>query len=555
MNFPRRLLIYIVLIVTLNIFSFGMVGLISWIFDLSGLIGNANPQNIAPFLAAIIVCFPIWLFTWRYSTKIVVNSPEEGKSTIRNLYLNWVLIIATVYLSIFLFNIIDSLVNTDFSISGTTISFFLVWAPIFYIHYKFAQGNWLESNSRKRIHELYLNIVFLVSGILIFIALRNLIFSSIDYLLMLSASNDVLVGKLDFDFNPGDFSILITGLALWLYSWNFRIKKVNYDFKIIDVGIITISQSLIFLVSIFIILAQAVLLIFGIGNNSSGSLYTTLAFFPEVFSFTVASFLIWLYFAPAFLNNGMKKLYEIDSHALKWVYRYSIKALAIIFIIASSFSTLVFLIGIPLNFLNTTLLPDDNGFESTLLSSALSALIIGYSLLRYVNYRISNDDQDQSKSKVDKSYIYFVAILFAFLLIGSLITMLTILIRDILGLSIGWATLELIRWPFSIAFNSLIILAFYRNTIKEKFKTGSLVDAPKKSLTIFSGSKIEVLKDDFNRLYRVKNWTSVKELGKFKTSKRGLDELAKTVKKISNDNNLFIIEGSNGDISLYDYNN
>ena len=99
---------------------------------------------------------------------------------------------------------------------------------------------------------------------------------------MLSASNDVLVGKLDFDFNPGDFSILITGLALWLYSWNFRIKKVNYDFKIIDVGIITISQSLIFLVSIFIILAQAVLLIFGIGNNSSGSLYTTLAFFPEV---------------------------------------------------------------------------------------------------------------------------------------------------------------------------------------------------------------------------------------------------------------------------------
>ncbi len=555
MNFPKRLLIYIVLIVTLNIFSVGIVSLMSWVFDLAGLIGNANPQNIAPFLATIIVCFPIWLFTWGYATKIVINSPEEGKSIIRNLYLNCVLTIATVYLSIFLFNIVDSLVKTDFSISGTTISFFLVWAPIFYIHYKHAQQNWLEINSRKRIHELYLNVVFLVSVILIFIALRNLIFSSIDYLLMLSASNDVLVGKLDFDFNPGDFSILITGLVLWLYSWNLRIKKINYDFKIIDVGIITISQSLIFLVSIFIILAQALLLIFGISNNNNESLYTTLAFFPEVFSFTIASFLIWLYFAPAFLNNGMKKLYEIDSHALKWVYRYSVKAIAIIFIIASSFSTLVFLIGIPLNFLNTTLLPNDNGFESALLSYALSALIIGYSLLRYVNHRISKDDQDQSKSKVDKSYIYFVAILFAFLLIGSLITMLTILIRDILGLSIGWATLELIRWPFSIAFNSLIILAFYRNSIREKFKAGSLVDTPKKSLTIFSGSKIEVLEDDFNRLYKVKNWTSVKELGKFKTSKKGLDELSKAVEKISSDNNLFIIEGANGDISLYDYNN
>ena len=154
MNFPKRLLIYIVLIVTLNIFSVGIVSLISWIFDLVGLIGDADAQNIAPFLAAIIVCFPIWLFTWRYATKTVVNNPEESRSTIRNLYLNCVLAIATVYLSIFLFNIFDSLISLDFSLTGTTISFFLVWLPIFYVHYRYAQENWLEISSRKRIHEL-----------------------------------------------------------------------------------------------------------------------------------------------------------------------------------------------------------------------------------------------------------------------------------------------------------------------------------------------------------------------------------------------------------------
>ena len=53
----------------------------------------------------------------------------------------------------------------------------------------------------------------------------------------------------------------------------------------------------------------------------------------------------------------------------------------------------------------------------------------------------------------------------------------------------------------------------------------------------------------------IRDRISVKELGKYKTSKKGLGDLAKAVEKISNDNNLFIIEGANGDISLYDYNN
>ena len=553
MNFPKRLLIYIVLIVTLNIFSVGIVSLISWIFDLVGLIGDADAQNIAPFLAAIIVCFPIWLFTWRYATKTVVNNPEESRSTIRNLYLNCVLAIATVYLSIFLFNIFDSLISLDFSLTGTTISFFLVWLPIFYVHYRYAQENWLEISSRKRIHEFYLNIVFLVSGILIFIALRNLIFVSLDYLLMLFSSGDVLIGKLEFEFESGDLSILITGIALWAYSWNSRIKKVNYSFKTIDVAVVTISQTLIFLVSIFAILTQAIDLILGIGGDSKESIYTTLEFLPEVFSFTLASALIWIYFAPAFLNNGIKKFYEINSDILKWVYRYSVKAIAITFIISSSFSALVFLIGLPLRAFNTTLLSNENTWETTLLSSSLSALFIGYSLLRYVNYRTSKDSEDQARSKVDRSYIYFVAILFAFLLIGSLIAMLTILIRDILGFSIGWSTLELIRWPFSIAFNSLLILAFYRGSIIDRFKTGSTI--PRKNLTIFSGEKIEIFREDFDQLFKVKKWTSVRNLGKFKPTKKGLTELSGKIDEIKDDGNLFIIESDKGEVSLYDYNN
>ena len=85
MNFSRRLLIYVILFVTLNVYAFGFSNLISWIIDLTGIIGNVETQNIAPFLAAIIVCLPIWIFLWKFSHRTVQNAIEEESSTVRNL--------------------------------------------------------------------------------------------------------------------------------------------------------------------------------------------------------------------------------------------------------------------------------------------------------------------------------------------------------------------------------------------------------------------------------------------------------------------------------------
>ena len=93
MSIPRRLLIYIVLFVTLNVYAVGFSSIIGWVLDLIGIIGDAQTQNIAPFLSAIIVCLPIWLFVWRYVNKGLEESSYEESSTIRNLYLNLVLYI------------------------------------------------------------------------------------------------------------------------------------------------------------------------------------------------------------------------------------------------------------------------------------------------------------------------------------------------------------------------------------------------------------------------------------------------------------------------------
>ena len=231
MSIPRRLLIYIVLFVTLNVYAVGFSSLIGWVLDLIGIIGDAQTQNIAPFLSAIIVCLPIWLFVWRYVNRGLEESSYEESSTIRNLYLNLVLGISTIYLSISIFGFIESIIKLESPLSA--LPNMIVWAPLFYVHLNYAQKDWFEDR-RKRIHEFYLNITFIISLIIIFISLRGLALDGLDYLILLVSSNDVLVeNSTNLDIEGGQISALITAAGLWFYSWNLRIKKLDliYDSK------------------------------------------------------------------------------------------------------------------------------------------------------------------------------------------------------------------------------------------------------------------------------------------------------------------------------------
>ena len=109
MNTPKRLLIYVVSFITLNVFAFGFSSLVGWMLDLIGIIGDSQPQNIAPFIAAIIVCFPIWIYFWRLSNRNIQDFPEEEFSSLRNLYLNFVNGLSVIIISISIFGFFNSM--------------------------------------------------------------------------------------------------------------------------------------------------------------------------------------------------------------------------------------------------------------------------------------------------------------------------------------------------------------------------------------------------------------------------------------------------------------
>ena len=547
MSIPRRLLIYIVLFVTLNVYAVGFSSLIGWVLDLIGIIGDAQTQNIAPFLSAIIVCLPIWLFVWRYVNRGLGESSYEESSTIRNLYLNLVLGISTIYLSISIFGFIESIIKLESPLSA--LPNMIVWAPLFYVHLNYAQKDWFEDR-RKRIHEFYLNITFIISLIIIFISLRSLVLDGLDYLLLLVSSNDVLVeNSTNLDIEGGQISALITAAGLWFYSWNLRIKKIDLNFRTVDLSVITVSQAFIFLLSIFFILAQGIILLFDIGSNQSQGLYKTLEFLPQILSFSIVSIIIWIYYSSGFLDTGVRKFYKVDPSLIKWTYRYSVRAISLIFLISSSVSLLVFLIGIPITLSDEILITAEKKWEFDLISASISSFLIGVMTLRYISKKIESDTEVSRKKDIEKSYIYIVAVFFLFFLIGALIAILTIIIRDLIGWSWSLSTIELLRWPFSFALNSIIILWFFRKDIISRFRAGADKKIEKKSVDILSSESLLRHKAELNELFNVKSFQVANKIGKLKFNKEGINKIDSYLKKHEAKKYYIVEDGQ--DIILY----
>ena len=469
MNTPKRLLIYVVSFITLNVFAFGLSSLVGWMLDLIGIIGDSQPQNIAPFIAAIIVCFPIWLYFWKLSKRNVQDFPEEEFSSLRNLYLNFVNGLSVIIISISIFGFFNSILN--FEVPFNYLPNLIVWIPILLIHLKPSQNKWDKGN--KRIHEFFLNVVFITSIIIIFISSRGLIFNILDNLLILISINDLIVGDAqEFEIGVSVLSAFATGFILLIYSWSLRIKKIDKNFRTIDLSVITISQAFIFLLSIFALLTQSILLIFENDSNSSESIYLKLGYIPESLSFTIVSLIIWLYFSSGFLPTKIKSFYAIRSKLIKWIYRYALRAISLVFLFSSSVSLLIFILGIPIVISEDVLISPERSWGLQFLSSSISALIIGLLTFKYINIKITKD-LDENKHIVQKSYIYLIAIIFAFLLIGSLIAILTIIIRDLIGWNFNLTTLELIRFPLSFAINSLIILFINKDDITSRLNSKS----------------------------------------------------------------------------------
>ena len=139
----------------------------------------------------------------------------------------------------------------------------------------------------------------------------------------------------------------------------------------------------------------------------SESIYIKLEYIPESLSFTIVSLIIWLYYSSGFLPTKIKSFYEIRSKLIKWIYRYALRAISLVFLFSSSVSLLIFILGIPIAFSEDVLISPERRWGLQFLSSSISALIIGLLTFKYINIKIKKD-LDENKYIVQRSYIYLL---------------------------------------------------------------------------------------------------------------------------------------------------
>ena len=254
------------------------------------------------------------------------------------------------------------------------------------------------------------------------------------------------------------------------------------------------------------------------GGDTKESIYKKIEFLPQLIGSSLVSIIIWAYYSSGFLKTRIRKLYDIKSNSIKWVYRYSFKAISVIFLFLSSVTFLIFILGVPVTLSEENLIPSQKDWEFQYLSASISSLIIGILSFIYINLKISND-RDEYEHGVQRSYVYIVGIIFSFMLIGSLITILTILIRDFISWSFGVSSFEAIRLPLSFVLNSGLILVIYRNDIKNRLKNNEDLVINKNKLKVYSLDNLEKHKSLLSEKFEIESWGKYKEFSKFKLRK------------------------------------
>ena len=219
-----------------------------------------------------------------------------------------------------------------------------------------------------------------------------------------------------------------------------------------------------------------------------------------------------------------------------------------IFLFLSSVTFLTFILGIPVTLSEEILISSQRDWDFEYLSASISSLIIGILSFKYINLKISND-KDEHEHKVQRSYIYIVGIIFSFMLIGSLITILTIFIRDFISWSFGVSTLEIMRLPLSFVFNSGLILILYRNDIKKRLRNNEDFSINKKKIKVYSLNNLEEYKSSLSKEFEIKSWSEYKNFTNYKLNEKGLEDLIKKINSLgSND---YVVFESDREINLY----
>ena len=235
MSTVKRVYFYTVSIITLGIFAAGGRTLISLGFDIikgSTLARIETPgfsrEQLSLGLTMLIIGGVLWFLFWRAAQKQVAGNPTEIGSTIRKLFLNFILVVAalvSLYAAVeFLVWLMAGVPREQFSSGG--LATLIVAGAIWYYHWRVEEREGQPSPAAKTLRRWYVYLLSAWGLVSLSVGLVQLL--TITILNLPFWGETIASGGFWSSSLRSNLGWILFGGATWVFYW-FHMAKEDYD--------------------------------------------------------------------------------------------------------------------------------------------------------------------------------------------------------------------------------------------------------------------------------------------------------------------------------------
>ena len=429
----RRIYIYAVALVSLEVVVWGLIGLARSAFAGDEIGGDV--ARLAGALALLFVGIPVFLLHWWLAQKNARDDDDERSSHIRALFLYGALlftlmpitqnILAVVNRILFSFVEIANdraMFGSDQTLSDNLIAIVMNGLIAIYV-FSVLRKDWATppiGNPLAEIRRLYRYLWVLYSLIMMTLGVQQTLLYIFDYIGdALNASQAILANGL---------TLVLVGTPLWVFSWRIVQQALDNPHEQRSLLRVIILSTVIFVAQVATLAAAGMILFEVIEVVINGGFNFTLFIddLRDPISVVLPFGMVWGYYS-AILRGSLETELQIGVRRL---YTYTLSLIALIVTFVGLYNLLAYLIAVVL----------DETYYLHALSEALALLIVGTPVWllnwRRVNKPAvldSDEGSDARRSIVRKIYLYLVLFISVIGVMVSAGTLIYQLLRVILG--------------------------------------------------------------------------------------------------------------------------
>lgn len=428
----RRLYLYAVSLVSLEVVVWGAIGLARSIFS-GGEVGS-GASRLASSLSLVLVGLPVFALHWWQAQRNALKDPEERTARLRAVFFyaallgtlvpvaqNALALFNRLFLMLFGINPLQAMLGGSQSWSDNLIAMLINGVAAAYL-FSVLRLDWREASPGDEwqvVRRLYRYLWLLYGLVMVVFGVQQVL----SYMLGIQAVGGGLQNSL-----ANGLALLLVGTPLWLYV-NQRIQLALGEPGEADSLLRLVVLYLVSLASVVSVLASGGLVVYIILRAALGEAFTLAAFLArlrEPLSIAVPLGGVWAYYG-SMLTREMNALPDLPRRAgLRRLYFYILALLGL----GTTFIGLQNLLSF---LLTTTLNPSAIGVNAvqTILAGALATLVVGLPLW-FLTWRpmlreasLEGEDGDHARrSQVRKAYLYlalFVSVMGVMFSTGSLL--------------------------------------------------------------------------------------------------------------------------------------